>query len=338
MADFSSDEQQQWQEKLAKLAATVYGGDSMEIAVTAAEQGWTYPPLVAAMQGNITEKGAWEDEVPDFADFLAEIRLRILAQRGQYQEYLNLAQAEGQIMLYLHMLVKQGQSDKAISEARQYLHGPEYIHALARTLIDNDEIEQAFQLAQYGLTLDDVRGKAALAEWLRDQAKEHDQPDLASDAAWRAFTENVTLANYQALEEILGDDWETRRAEALEITAQGKSADHKADIYLYEKMYQRTIAVVDQATWFSNIDKVIEAVKADYPKWAFRQCQQRAETIMDAGQSQNYRTAAEWLRRGRDMLLSAGEIEMWTTYLDQIMDNHQRKYKLMPMLRELSDR
>jgi uncharacterized Zn finger protein len=338
MADLSPEEHGQWQEKLDELADTIYGGAALEIAVTAAEQGWIYPPLVAAMQGNITEEGAWEDDVPDFADFLAEIRLRILAQRGKYQDYLNLAQAEGKFMLYLHMLVKQGQSDKAISEARQYLRVPENIHALARTLIDHDEIEQAFQLAGHGLTLDETRGKAALAEWLRDQARERGEPDLALDAARRALAENVTLENYQALQQISGAGWGTQRAEALEITAQGKSADHKADIYLYEKMYQQAIAVVDQATWFSNIDKVIEAVKADYPKWAFRQYQQRAEGIMDAGQAQNYRTAAEWLRRGRDLLLSAGEIEIWNTYIDQIMDKHQRKYKLMPMLRELCDR
>jgi len=269
---------------------------------------------------------------------LAEIRLRILAQRGQYQEYLNLAQAEGQFMLYLHMLIKQGQSDKAISEARQYLVAPQDIQTLARTLVDHGEIQKAFQLAQHGLTLDDVRGKDALAEWLRDQARERGESDLALDAARRALAENVTLENYQALQQISGDGWKVLRSKALEITSQGKSADHKADIYLYEKMYQRAIAVVDQATWFSNIDKVIEAVKADYPKWAFQQCQQRAEAIMDAGQSQNYRTAAEWLRRGRDMLLSAGEIEMWTTYIDLIMDKHQRKYKLMPMLQELCNR
>jgi uncharacterized Zn finger protein len=161
---------------------------------------------------------------------------------------------------------------------------------------------------------------------------------LAVDAAWRALTENVTLANYQALEKISGAGWETRRAEALEITAQGSSADHKVDIYLYEKMYQQAISVVDQATWFSNIDKVIEAVKADDPKWAFRQCQQRAEAIMDAGQAKNYRVAAEWLQRGRDILLSAGEKDMWSTYIGQIMEKHQRKYKLMPMLRELHNR
>jgi uncharacterized Zn finger protein len=337
VADLSPDERRQWQEKLAELAGTIYGGASLEIAVTAAEQGWTFPPLVAAMQGNITEKGAWEDEAPDFADFLAQIRLRILAQRGQFQEYLNLAQAEGQFMLYLHMLVQHGQSDQAISEARQSLVAPQNIHALARTLIDNGEIEKAFQLAQHGLTLDDEKGKAALAEWLRDQARGRGHPNLALDAARQALTENVTLANYQALQEISEDDWETLRAEALEITAQGKSSEHRVDIYLYEKQYQQAIAVVDQATWFSNIEKVIEVVKADYPKWAFRQCQQRADVIMDAGQARNYRTAAEWLRRGRDILLSAGEKDMWRVYLDQVMEKHQRKYKLMPMLHELNN-
>ena len=127
------------------------------------------------------------------------------------------------------------------------------------------------------------------------------------------------------------------RAEALEITAQGKSAEHRADIYLYEKKYQQAIAVVDQATWFSNIEKVIEAVKADDPRWAFRQCQQRADAIMDAAQAQNYRTAAKWLQRGRDILLSAGEKDMWRVYLDQVMEKHQRKYKLMPMLHELNN-
>ena len=337
MADLSPDERGQWQAKLAELAVRIYGGTALEIAVTAAEQGWTFPPLVAVMQGNITEKGAWEDEAPDFADLLAQIRLRILAQRGQFQEYLNLAQAEGQFMLYLQMLVQQGQSDQAISEARQFLAAPQDIHALARTLIDNDEIEKAFQLAQHGLTLDNDKGKAALAEWLRDQARGRGHSKLALNAARHAFTENVTLANYQALQEISEDDWETLRAEALEITAQGKSSEDRVDIYLYEKQYQQAIAIVDQATWFSNIEKVIEAVKADDPKWAFRQCQQRADVIMDAGQARNYRTAAEWLRRGREILLSAGEKDMWSVYLDQVMEKHRQKYKLMPMLRELSN-
>ena len=334
-ADLTAEEQQKWRELLADLAETIYGGSSLEIAATAAEHGWTYPPLVTAMQGSITEKGAWEDEAPFFADELAQIRLRILAQRGMFQEYLNLAQAESQFMLYFHMLVKQEQSDQAIAEAMQYLKASEDILALARTLADHDEIEKAFQLAQHGLELEESRGKAGLAEWLRDQAEKHQQPDLALKAALRALAENVTLENYQALQRVSGDAWETLRAEAMEITAQGKSADNKADIYLCEKMYEQATTVVDQAVWCSNIDKVIEAVKAEYPEWAFRQCQERAEAIMDAGQAKNYHVAAEWLRRGRGILLLAGENDMWDTYLAQVMDKHQRKYKLMPMLREL---
>ena len=334
-ADLSKEELQQWQELLADLAGTIYGGSSLEIAVTAAEHGWTYPPLVSAMQGAITEKGAWEDEAPFYADELARIRLRILDQQRKFQEYLNLAQAEGQFMLYLHMLVKQEQSDQAIAEAMQYLNVSEDIHALACTLADHDEIEKAFQLAQHGLELEESRGKAGLAAWLRDQAEKHQQPDLALQAARRALAENVTLENYQALQRISGDGWKTLREGALQVTAGGKSADHKADIYLYEKLYEQAIAIVDQAAWFSDIDKVIETVKAEYPEWAFQQCRKRAEAIMNAGQAKNYRVAAEWLRRGRDILLSAGENDMWNKYLEQVMDKHERKYKLMPMLREL---
>jgi len=144
MADLSMEEQGQWQDKLADLAETIYGGSSLEIAVTAAEHGWTYPPLVAAMQGSITEKGAWEDEAPFYADELAQIRLRILDQQGKFQEYLNLAQAESQFMLYLHMLVEQEQSDQAIAEAMQYLVSPEDIHALARTLVDSNNIKKVY--------------------------------------------------------------------------------------------------------------------------------------------------------------------------------------------------
>ena len=44
MADLSPEERGQWQAKLNELNDTIYGGASLEIAVTAAEQGWTYPP------------------------------------------------------------------------------------------------------------------------------------------------------------------------------------------------------------------------------------------------------------------------------------------------------
>lgn len=137
----------------------------MEIAVTVVQQGWEYPPLRAAMDGKITELGAWEGEPPYFADDLARIRLAILERWGEYAAYLNLAQADGQFTPYLHMLAKQGQSNKAVAEAQRFLTQPTDLHALARTLAEQGEYAQAIRLARHGLGLVEEQDEAELAAW-----------------------------------------------------------------------------------------------------------------------------------------------------------------------------
>ena len=90
-----------------------------DVVETALDQWWDYPPLVAAMQGNITEQGAWgEGEAPDFADELTLVRLRILERQGRTR-VIHLAEAEGQTSLYVNMLARSGQVARAVAEARQ---------------------------------------------------------------------------------------------------------------------------------------------------------------------------------------------------------------------------
>ena len=335
--DFSSDERVRWKGTLEEFVVRVFGGGSLEIAVTAIEQGWTYPPLVSAMNGNRTERGVWveEEEIPYFADELAKIRLRILEQRGQFEEYLNLALAEEQHQLYLQMLVKRKESDKAFEKAMEYFVFPADIHNLACVLLEKDEIEKAFALAQHGLDLEESQGKASLAAWLRDEAILHKQPDLALKAARRALAASVSFANYQAVRQAAGEKWKTLKEEMLAVVAKSKALSEKVDIYLDEEMYKEAIDAVEQATWFYDMDKVIEAVKIEYPDWAFKQCRKRAERIMNAGDSKNYRTATEWLRKGRDIFLFHGRDDEWEKYFSKVKKTHHRKYKLMPMLREL---
>lgn len=335
-ADMEEAERLSWAENLDALSESMFGGDSLLMAVTAAEQGWDYAPLRAAMAGTITEKGAWEDEAPDFADELARVRLRILERRGDYEAYLNLAQAEGAFMLYLHMLAKQGQSDLAMAEARQYLTQPTDFHALSRTLAAAGEQAKALQLAQDGLNLAEGRGKAELAAWLRDQAREMEEDDLALWAAQQAFAYEISLANYRVVQELAGEEWQALKTEMLANVADSRDANGKVDIYLHEGMNAEAIATVDNAQWFYNMDKVIEGVKESHPEWAFRQCKKQADAIMDAGRSQNYDVAAAWLRRGREILLAAGLDKMWSNTITHLMDVHARKYKLMPMLRALA--
>ncbi len=167
------------------------GGSELEIAVAAAEQGWDYPPLLAVFQGHITEKGAWEDEIPEFADDLAEIRLRILERQGRFEEYLNLAEAEGQFMLYLQMLIRLGRNEQAFTEARDYLTEPGAVLTVARALAEHGDRERALELAAHGLTLKSAWGRSALAEWLRDEAQACGRTDLALQAAWQALQDNT---------------------------------------------------------------------------------------------------------------------------------------------------
>ncbi|MCB9137615.1 MAG: SWIM zinc finger domain-containing protein [Caldilineaceae bacterium] len=325
----------EWIEYLDDQIETALGGSDFEIARTAVEQGWDYPPLVAAMHGNITEQGAWAGDAPFYADELARIRLRILDQRGEHDAYLNLAQAEGEFMAYLHMLTRLERSQEAIAEARKYLTQPRDIHALAQTLRENDELPEAISLARHGLGLDEQRGKDALAAWLRDVAEEHNQPDLALEMAEYAFGLDMTLINYQALERIAGDAWPGLKPAALHALAVRGETTNQVNIFLHEGMHDEAIAAVDQSRYFYDDDRVIESVRATHPVWAFGRCCRRAESIMDAGQAKDYDVAASWLRRGRDILLAAGEDARWREYLAHIMDVHHRKYKLMPMLREL---
>lgn len=95
------------------------------LVMEALRQGWDYPPLVQVLQGNITERGAWEEDVPDYADDLALIRLKILERQERYQEYLYLAEAEGQTQQYLTMLGRLGRVEEAVDAAQTQMNSME---------------------------------------------------------------------------------------------------------------------------------------------------------------------------------------------------------------------
>lgn len=94
-------------------------GEYFDIAIASLEQGWDYPPLKQVLQGNITALGAWEGEAPYYADDLALIRLQILERQQRLEEYLYLAEAEGQVTKHLTMLVRLDRVTEAMQAAQQ---------------------------------------------------------------------------------------------------------------------------------------------------------------------------------------------------------------------------
>ena len=49
-----------------------------------------------------------------------------------------------------------------------------------------------------------------------------------------------------------------------------------------------------------------------------------------------YAEAITWLEEVRDAYLLDGREEAWREYLDELIECHQRKYKLRPMLEDLA--
>jgi uncharacterized Zn finger protein len=316
-----------WEEALGDLAITK----------TAVEQGWAYPPLVAAMQGEISEKGAWDGDAPDYADELAQVRLRILARQKRTQEYINLAEAEGQTGLAINMIARTGDIDKAISDARGYLVYPEQILSLALILEEKGETGAALNIAEYGLSLDQDRGKADLANWIREQATKRGMRPLALKAAQEVFAGTFVLADYLAVQQLAGEEWQTIQPQLLKKLQNSWSVTQKIDIYLHENMTAKAMQALDRENFVTDYDllRVIEATRETHPDWGIHKCKQEAEQIMDAGKSAAYDSAVYWLGIARDIYMQHKRQREWDLYLSSLLETHARKYKLIPMLRNI---
>lgn len=334
--DLQPDEKTGWLTQIADWHKSL--GD-LAITKTAVEQGWAYPPLVAAMQGNITEKGAWEGHAPYYADELTQVRLRILARQGRTQEYVYLAEAEGQAGLAVNMIALTGDTDRAVAHAKDYFVNPHQTLTLAHILVEKGEPAAALNVAEHGLNLDQEMGKVELARWTRERATTTGNRPLALEAAQVAFANSYLLADYTAVQQLAGDEWQTIQPELLQKLQQCWSVAHKVDIYLHENMIAKAMQVLDEEDFFTDHDlrRVIEATRAKHPNWCIQKCKRKGEAIMDAGQSGAYDTAVSWLVTARDIYQQHGRQSEWAAYLDNLLDTHHRKYKLVPMLRNIRD-
>lgn len=338
-AELSKADRQHWHQDLKTWQKQVddYGVDSFEMSLVALEQGWECSPLRRVLQGEITEWGAWENEAPDFADDLARIRLKILEQQGRHQEYLYLAEAEGQTDRYLQMLAKLGRTEEAVVQAQQQMSTAAEALTLAQTLREQGNLEQALSIAVQGLTLEGSH-RYQLAVWTSELAEGSDQA-VALQARLTAFHLQPSLPDYLKLQELAGNRWHSLRQELL-TKLQGFSdtlhAAAKVAIFLQEGLIDAAIATVDSLSSHESsiIHPVMEAAVAHRPEWVIENARRRAESIMDGGKAQYYDHATNWLRRVRSAYLQLGQMQEWQRYRTILMRTHARKRKLVSMLQQ----
>ncbi|MGF2037516.1 MAG: SWIM zinc finger family protein [Nostoc sp. CmiVER01] len=304
----------------------------------ALRQGWDYPPLVQVLQGNITERGAWEEDVPDYADDLALIRLKILERQERYQEYLYLAEAEGQTQQYLTMLGRLGRVEEAIDAAQTQMNSMEEAFALAKTLSGQGALQQALNIAQSGLNLP---GKCQyeLGIWTSDLAIELGDSEAALLAIKAAFQVKPSFFDYQKMAELAGKNWESVKIDLLRIirTVNGGGTESaKVDIFLHEGLIDDAIAIASELSSYNSdlIHRVMDAAIPHNPSWVIANARRRAEKIMDAGKAEYYYYAIEWLKKARNAYLESGNKADWLSYRQNLMQTHARKRKLMGMFQQ----
>ncbi|MEW5985960.1 MAG: SWIM zinc finger family protein [Chloroflexota bacterium] len=332
--DLTPDERRDWQKRIGQWDKAL---DGLDIAKSAVRQGWDYPPLVKVLQGEIANQGDWEGEAPDYADELTLARLRVLERQGRYQEYIYLAEAEGQNSLYVNMLARTGRTAEALAKAKTYLNEPGPVLSLALTFANQGDLTSALVIAGYGLNLGTPPGRLELAQWTRDQAERAGDMALALQAAEAAFTSRASLANYQVVQRLAGDQWPAVRPRLLESLTQAWRVTDKVDIYLHEKMLVEAMQAVDKQgfSYGDDLRRVVEATQNSHPDWGIRKCKGQAEQIMDAGKASEYATAASWLRLAHNIYKLHGRLTEWRAYQDTLLEKHHRKYKLAPLLRAI---
>jgi uncharacterized Zn finger protein len=110
----------------------------------------------------------------------------------------------------------------------------------------------------------------------------------------------------------------------------------QVDIFLHEELIDDAIAAVEPHASHTVVEQVVDTALTARPEWAIQACRKQAEPIMNEGKAQYYSAAANWLAKARTAYGALGREKEWQAYLSELLTQHARKYKLVPMLKALS--
>ena len=341
-ADLTQKELKKWENALKSWDSELDDcgfSDVLNVALEAAKQGWDFPPLKRVLEGDITDLGAWDKEAPFYADKLAIARLNVLERQGRTQEYLYLAEAEGQTDRYVTMLAKLGRAQEAIDYSLKYVDSRSSILTIAQSFHEKGDFDSAFLIAEHGLNLPKREYYLdKLPGWLRDAAAAAGQKERALKAALIAMEDQPSLINYQAVRELSDERWPELKEKILIRLREAKSGNPTAnvEIFLSEGLVDDAITSLKGNDYYYDLVKrVADAAISIKPDWVIETCRRQAEAIMDATKSNAYQYAVDWLKRVKEAYKVSDRQSEWQKYLSELLDKHKRKRNLVPMLKEM---
>lgn len=100
-------------------------------------------------------------------------------------------------------------------------------------------------------------------------------------------------------------------------------------------MLTEAMRLLDKHPHSSDLVRVVAATSHKFPDWGIQEYKNQAEGIMDAGKEKYYETAVSWLSKAREIYQSHNRLGEWGVYLEQLLDTHGRKYKLVSMFKRI---
>ena len=150
----------------------------------------------------------------------------------------------------------------------------------------------------------------------------------------------MSLANYQQVAEIAGEQWTEKRAALLDYVRSKQSSSNQqgsVDVFLHEGLLDDAIAALEPYASHTLVEQVVNAAlkSESHLDWVIQTCRKQAEYIMDRGKADSYDSAGNLLAKARTAYQASGRNGEWQTYLHRLLSLHKRKRKLIPILEGL---
>ncbi len=156
---------------------------------------------------------------------------------------------------------------------------------VAKELYVTGHVAQAFKVASYGLTIEGRQYQ--LGEWLGQAAESHGNNLLAYQAFLVAFNDTVRLEGYKALIRVTeASDQERVKKELMELLrSRPREADAVVKIFLYEKLLEDAIGIIESPDSFASVGtirEVMSAVMSYKPEWVIAKVYHRVSRILSS--------------------------------------------------------
>jgi uncharacterized Zn finger protein len=258
------------------------------------------------------------------------------------EEFLKQARKQGLHRPVFEKLIQLGRLDEALEVAQKHItsSGWERLQA-AEALAAAGRADDALAFAKVGLPDKDDR----LAKWVAEQYAKRGDAAGALELHLARWQTTPSLELYETVETLARKlkQWDALRPRLLTTLETGRHASLLADIYLHDKDWDAAWAVAENVKsplpawpggWGGLRLHVAQASDKHRPEKAIPVYLDAAEQLIKQQGRKNYASAAQYLRRARDLFSAMKRSDDWQKTIADLRERHRNLPALQDELRK----